>query len=933
MNSIQVHPRLRRSLTWTAVAAFSLLAACSGQDPAQLVSAGKAHFEKKEYRAAAIEFKNALQKDGSLNDARFLLGRTLLESGDAAGALVEFNKLESSGYSMDQLAPLIASAQFLQGDWDRVISQWAGKKLGDKRAQADLMATLGAAYGMRGKLDLAQASADASLRDDPKGLGGLLVAARVRALKGDPAGAMELAAQAEQAHPRAVKPLMYKAELMGQMPSKFDGAAIAEVYKAVLAVDPKEVGAHAGLIQLAIDRKDLDGAQKQWESLRQVQANGLATHYFAALIAYDKRDLRAAQESIQQALKIGPGHVAALQLAGRIAFEAGNYAQAVANFGKALPRASDSVPLRIQLARAQLRQGENAKALVTLQPLFGERGAATAEAYTLAGDAHVRLADRPAARQAYERALAIDPLDERARSALAAFDIDQGKTDRGVATLKDIARGSKGIQADLLIVSTLIRSRQLDQAREAIDAIEKKQPDNAMALQLRGELALVSGKVDDARRYYTQALEKAPEDFNSVAALVAMDQRAGKDEDALARLRAYQAKNPHSLRADLSIVGLQKTRLRRAPVDVLQDLEALVKKYPDSELPRVALVSNLIEGGDVKRAHAVAKEALGLFPQSPAVVEIMGVAELASGNLNQAMQSFSQLAALQPRQAAPLLRLARAHLMNKDVASAMTQLTKAVALEPGNMDAYVDLVTMLGRAGKYDQALAQAKAAQANGPADPTGWMLEGDLRISRREYANAVTAYRGGLARSRVSNSAVKLHRAMEDAGLMKDAQKLEAEWRAEHANDPVFNYYLGDRYLALGNLDTAAGLYRAVLEVVPNDSASLNNLAWILNQQGKPGALEMAEKAVALAPKAGPYQDTLASIHAKAGRIDKAIAAQRRAIELSPTWVVHRLHLAEYLIKDNQKAEARKLLQELAAMGSKFAQQDEVKRLTAQL
>ena len=74
----------RRSRTWVAVAAVGLLAACSGQDPAQLIKAGRAHLDKKEYRAASIEFKNALQKDGNLNEARLLLGRTLLESGDSA---------------------------------------------------------------------------------------------------------------------------------------------------------------------------------------------------------------------------------------------------------------------------------------------------------------------------------------------------------------------------------------------------------------------------------------------------------------------------------------------------------------------------------------------------------------------------------------------------------------------------------------------------------------------------------------------------------------------------------------------------------------------------------------------------------------------------------------------------------------------------------
>ena len=122
-------------------------------------------------------------------------------------------------------------------------------------------------------------------------------------------------------------------------------------------------------------------------------------------------------------------------------------------------------------------------------------------------------------------------------------------------------------------------------------------------------------------------------------------------------------------------------------------------------------------------------------------------------------------------------------------------------------------------------------------------------------------------------------------------------------------------------------------MLGVVPNDPASLINLAWILAQLGKPGALEFSEKAVALAPKSGSYHDTLAEIHARAGRLDRAIAMQRRAVELQPDLPLHRLHLAEYLINDKQLPAARKELESLAGLGSKFSRQDEVKRLMGQL
>lgn len=921
-------PTWRLGRAWFVVGALSLLAACAGQNATESIASGRAFLDKKDYRAAVIEFKNALQKDASSNEARFLLGRALLEANDSAGALVEFNKLHAAGFEPDQLAPLLARAQLAQGEWDKLIVDWAGKKLGSPKAQAELSASLARAYAARGKLDLAQVSAEASLQEDPEGLNGLLVMAQMKAIRNDLAGAMEEVLRAERSHPTAVRPKLFKAELMGQTRSRFTVAEVTAAYREALALDPKEVQAHAGLIQQALVQKDMVAAKAQLEQLAKAHPGAMPTYYFTALLAFESRNLRAAQDAIQQVLKVAPGSGAALQLAGRIAFEAGNYAQAAAHLGKALPRSTQSTAVRLLLARALLRTGDNKNALTTLQPLLNESSGVPPEAYTLAADAQVRLGQSDAAKQLYRRALAVNAENERARSALALFDIDEGRLDRGVLALKDLARTSASLEADVLVATAYLRSRQLDQAATAIAAIEKKRPGTAVAATLHGELALVQGKVDDAAKHFENATQRDPKDFAPVLALANLDQRAGKTDTALARFRTFLEKNPRAIDADLAIVSFGKAK-GNGPAKVLAELDAVVKKYPDSELARVALVRALLEAGDVNRAQTVANEVAAAFPSSAAALDAVGVAELAAGNINQALQTFSQLATQQPKDAAPLLRLAQAHLAKKDTQGALTQLGKAVALEPGNMDVQLQLVSLLARTGKADQALVRARAAQAAAPADPTGWMLEGDLRTAKGEFVAATAAYHTGLAKARTGATAVKLHRSMEDAGQLREAQQLEKEWRAERPRDPFFNYYLGDRYLALGNLDAAAALYRQVLEVVPQDPASLNNLAWILAQQGKAGAQELAERAVALSPKAGAFHDTLAEIHARAGRLDRAIALQRKALELAPDLPLHRLHLADYLIRDKQLPAARKELDALAGLGAKFSRQDEVKRL----
>lgn len=925
------NPWRRVGLLLTAVSLGALMA-CSSQDPAQLIASGRSHLDKKDYRAAVIEFKNALQKDASLDEARFLLGRALMEGGDSSGALVEFNKLYASGFDPERVLPRLAEVMLVHGELDKLIAEFAGKKLASAKAQAELSATLASAYAIRGKFDLAQASAESSLKDDPEGLNGRLVMSQVKTLRGDLAGAMEDVGRAERAHPQAARPKIFKAELMAQMRGRFDAATISQVYREALALEPKNIQAHAGLIQLALAQKDLAAANAQLEQLRKAHPGSVPTQYFIALLALERRDLPAAVEAIQLMLKFAPDNVAGLQLAGRIAFEAGNYAQAAAHLGKALPRTTQTTPVRLLLARALLRVGDNKMALTTLQPLLNERSDVPAEAYTLAADAQIRLGEAEVAKQLYQRALSVNPQNERARSALAVVDISEGRVDQGIGALKDVARTSSDLQAEMLVASTYLQSRQFDRARVAIDAIDKKKPDSAAAAFLRGELALAQGDSSEAAKQYEMASQRDKKDLAPVSALAKLDQRAGKPEAALARYRAYLEHNPRSLNADLAIIALAKIQ-GQPPSKIAADLEGMAKKYPDSEFPRVALVRALLEAGEIKRAQTVAKEVATAFPSSAAALDALGVAELAAGNHNQARQAFSQLAVLQPKDAGPLIRLSQVSLASKDATGALAQLTKALTLQPTHMDAQVQMVALLAKMGRYERALAQARSAQTAVPADPAGWMLEGDLLNGKRDFVGAAAAYRKGLAKARVGASAVKLHRALEDAARLKEAEQLEKEWRAERPQDPVFNYYLGDRYLALGELDAAADLYRSVLKVVPKDPASLNNLAWILAQQGKPEAQELAERAVAEAPKSAPALDTLAEIHARAGRMDRAVALQRQAVELAPNQPMMRLRLAGYLVKDKQSPAARKELDVLAGLGAKFPKQDEVKRLMSQL
>jgi predicted Zn-dependent protease len=161
-----------------------------------------------------------------------------------------------------------------------------------------------------------------------------------------------------------------------------------------------------------------------------------------------------------------------------------------------------------------------------------------------------------------------------------------------------------------------------------------------------------------------------------------------------------------------------------------------------------------------------------------------------------------------------------------------------------------------------------------------------------------------------------VGLHGVLLQAGRAGEAQRLAARWLQEHPDDGLFQQYLADRALRAGDDRVALQHYRAVVRLRPGHAPSWNNLAWAEHRLGEPDALPHALRAAALRPGEAAFADTVARLHAAAGRWDDAVAQATRAVELAPDEPGYRLTLARFLaeagLKDQARAELSRLEQQ---------------------
>ncbi|WIT11360.1 PEP-CTERM system TPR-repeat protein PrsT [Paucibacter sediminis] len=911
---------------WVLAVSASLIAACSGDSPEQLVIAAKANIAKHDNKAAVIQLKSALQRNGSLAEARFLLGKALLESGDVSGAMIELNKALELGYDSNELTPVLAAAMVLRGEGAKLIAQYGATDLANAKSTAELKAALASAHAVAGNLDLARKSAEQALKLDPENQGALLMQVRLLTISKDFDAALKVIDKAVGANPKSAAVWLVKGDLLRAM--RRSPEEQLAVFREAVNVDPGNVGAHVAVITVLSQQKDFEGAARQLKLLQAQQPGHPQTRYYAALLALESKDLKEANEQIQALLKIAPNSASALQLAGEIDIRRGAYLQATASLHKALPLTkAPAASVRIPLAQAYLGSKDPAKALSVLKPLL-DTSNPPAQAHSLAADAYTSLGNTKLAQESYRRAVATNPNDMAARTMLALAQIHGGQAAQGFGDLQAISSTDPGVAAELALFKAYLSKGEFDKARQAVDSLERKKPTDPLSADLRGWLELLKGNRDKARDAFELAMKRAAGDITAAMMLGRLDLQDGKPEPALRRFERVLQADPKAVDARMSIIVLRAQAGASADEQQRLILEA-IKLHPSEPAPRIAQINALLEAGQPRDAVVAAQAAIQAVPDNASLIDLLGRSQMLAGDATAASQAYGQLAKLQPNSALAAIRQAELHATLKDTRSAISQLRRALEIVPDNLDVQSALVGLLAVDGKSGEARSIIASMQAKQPQNAAVWDVGGDLESYLRNFPAAVAAFQTSLKKHDSAETAIKLHRVLLSSGKRDEARNFEEAFLARWTKDSTFLSYLGDAALGAGDYEQAVRRYVQVIKLQPDHVAALNNLGWALQKAGKPGALDYVERALKIKPDSADILDTHASILASEKRFDAAIESQKRAVALAPAQHQLRLHLAQYYLATGKKEQARTELSKLLEAGDQFGQQDEVKKL----
>ena len=266
-----------------------------------------------------------------------------------------------------------------------------------------------------------------------------------------------------------------------------------------------------------------------------------------------------------------------------------------------------------------------------------------------------------------------------------------------------------------------------------------------------------------------------------------------------------------------------------------------------------------------------------------------------------AHQPTEALATLQPNEerASPetLELLATAYEDSGDTPKAVTTLRRAILLDPGNVNLYLDFANISSAHDSFQVGIDVVSDGISQLPQAAPLYLARGVLYVQLAQYDKAEADF--------------------------DSAQKLDPRQSLSSAARSVLAGQQND-------LDRALSTVQARLKAKPQDALLLYLQADFLSQKGvEPGtkefqlAVRSARKAVSLQPRLNGARTVLAKLELQAGNYTEAIAHSRKALELDPKDQTALYRLIQGLRKTGQQGEIPDLLQRLASVRKQAAQE----------
>ena len=642
----------------TALVATVLMVAtgCKGNPEKakkKYLESGLAYVDKKQYDAAVIQFKKALQVDPNYADAHYQLGLALLRQGNDKDHVIQaYSQLNQAA----KLDPKNLKARLEMGDL-----LWASKDFKKAEEQARTV-----------------------LQQDPNSAEAYALLGTSLFAQKEPAEALEAYNKVIELKPNQAGGYLNRGVLYTSM--KRDAEAEADFKKAI-SLDPKNLEGYANLSRFYQYKQDLPQAEQVLRESIKNNPDAPANYLRLAGLLLQQSRPQDAETVIQNLRNQLPKNT---DVAGAIAefyLAARNPDAAIKEYLRGLSIDPKNNRLQIALAEAYLMSGRIEEATKLddqilkgkphdvpgrmiqgrLQALKGDLPAAVTtfrgvvrdnpenpQARYLLGQVLMKTGDLTGAKTEFEEAIKRSPENPMYLEAQAEAYRDA----KDFATAKEFANrllklNEKNPQAHFLMASIDLGAKDYQAALNELTLVQQAAP-NDPSVHLN--MAFAYGglrKIPEAEREFQTALKLNPQYDLAIGEYVQMLYQLNQGPKALEIANQYVTANPNRAQAH-SIYAAVLANSRRFD-EAIPEFQKSIQLEPKALLPYMQLAHVYEIQGKLDDALATYQNALtAAAPNNPTILGAMGNVYLAKNDVKSSQQYFEKAMNLAPHD--PLLQ-------------------------------------------------------------------------------------------------------------------------------------------------------------------------------------------------------------------------------------------------------------------------------------
>lgn len=528
----------------------------------------------------------------------------------------------------------------------------------------------------------------------------------------------------------------------------------------------------------------------------------------------------------------------------------------------------------------------------------------------------------------------------------------QGDTERSQAAL-GAALGADPGYVPALIAQARQKAevRDYEKAREMVEAILVREPENHDAWKLKGDIHLYAeSNIENALIAYRRAVQIKPDFLAAQVAITTILIKQGDLAEATAQMERIQkiaANHPRTnfLQAQLAfqkkdfkltrdmvqqvlkvspgnIQALQLAGAAEFQLNALPQAQVYLSKAleaaPTLPLARRLLVVTYLRSGQPAKAMEALLPGLQRENVDSGLLSVAGEVYLQNGDVKKAEYYFTKASRQAPQDGRKRTALALVHLINGPADAALEEL-QGIAVSDTGTTADMALISTHLRRRDFDGALAAIARLEKKTPTSPLASHLRARTLLVKGETAGARKSFERALAIEPTYFPAVAGLAALD----MVDKKPEEAKKRfdAVLARDPKN----GQALLALAELAARSGADTAQVSKLIGNAVAANPtdvptrlllIDFYLRNRDVKAASSAAQNAVAAMPDSPEILNALGRTQQASGDYNQAATTFNKLTTMQPLSPLPYLHLADAYMADNNRTAASSSLHKALAI-----------------